>query len=155
MVGSTPRARKNERDRMETISKHCGCLPCLLMGHTDVLATIEHVTERGRRIGKDEEVHRWTIGLCKWHHFGHTHNHCTRQQMSGELGPALTWGRHIFEEHFGDEVHVLVPTQDFLLARFAERPWQEYALPRDTAKETRIFWIELNHAINTSQSQGS
>lgn len=154
MVGKTPRARKNERDRMETIAKHCGCLPCLLMGYTDRHTTIEHVTERGRRIGKDSEQHRWTIGLCTWHHFGHQNNHWTRQQMSGEYGPPLTWGRRTFEEHFGDEVKVLVPTQDFLLAAFDHQPWPEYALPRNVARETRLFWIDLNNASATSQSAG-
>ena len=146
MVGSTPRARKNERDRMETIAVYCGCLPCMLMGTLNVHTSIEHVTERGRRVGKGSEQHRWTIGLCVWHHFGHCGNHKSRQSMSGDFGPSLVFGRHIFEEHFGDEVRVLVPTQDFVLAQFAEQPWQEYSLPRDVARLTREFWIDLNRA---------
>jgi hypothetical protein len=153
MVGKTPRAKKNERDRMEIIAKHCGCLPCLLMGHLDVLTTVEHVTEHGRRVGGDEQ-HRWTIGLDKWHHFGHNNHGWTSQQMSGEFGPPLSWGRHIFEEHFGDEVTVLVPVQDFMLAQFAETPWPEYTLPRDVARKVRLHWIELNHASATLQSTG-
>ena len=144
MVGKTPRARKNERDRMDTIARYCGCLPCLLVGWPDVHTTIEHPTERGRRVGGDEQ-HSFTIGLCTWHHFGHRRGKMTRQQMSGEFGPPLTFGRHLFEEYFGDEVHVLIPVQDFLLAKFAERPWQEYALPRDVARLTRNEWIKLNH----------
>jgi len=144
MVGNTPRARKNERDRMETIAKYCGCLPCLLTGHLDVHATIEHATERGRRVGKDHEQHRFTIGLCIWHHFGHLPNHITRQEMSGECGPSLIWGRMMFEEHFGDEVHVLIPTQDFMLELFEERPWPEFEIPRRIARQTREFWIDKN-----------
>ena len=151
MVGKTPRARKNDRQRMDTIAKHCGCLPCLLLGHMNSLTTIEHVTDRGRRIGGDEQ-HQWTIGLCKWHHFGHTNNHWTRQQMSGEFGPPLAWGRRDFEDHFGDEVLVLVPVQNFLLGLFAERPWPEYNLPRNVARKVRLRWIDLNHASVTSQS---
>lgn len=146
MVGNTPRARKTERDRMETIVRYCGCLPCLLMGHLDIHTSIEHVTERGRRIGKGAEQHEWTIGLCVYHHFGHTGNHQTRQQISGEVGPSLVWGRHLFEEHFGDEVHVLVPTQNFMLGEFDGHPWAEYAVPRDVARKTRNQWIDLNHA---------
>lgn len=131
---------------MDIISKNCGCLPCLLMGWPDVHTSIEHVTDSGRRIGKGADQHRWTIGLCVWHHFGHTPNHTTRQQISGELGPSLIWGRKTFEEHFGDEVRVLVPTQDYALDLFDAQPWPEYALPRDVARRIRNQWIELNHA---------
>lgn len=141
MVGKTRPANARDRKRMDTISKHCGCLPCLLMGYSDVHTTIEHATEHGRRL---EDEHQWTIGLCTWHHFGHTHNHRNRQQMSGDFGPPLTWGRHIFEEHFGDEIKVLVPTQNFVLEQFDRQPWPEYALPRDVARLTRFHWIDLN-----------
>ncbi len=131
---------------MEIIVKYCGCLPCLLMGYLDVHTTIEHVTDRGRRVGKGADQHQWTIGLCVWHHFGHCPNHVSRQQVSGERGPPLTWGRRNFEEHFGDEVKVLVPVQDFMLEQFAEYPWAEYSVPRRTARDVRIHWIDLNHA---------
>ena len=146
MVGKTPRARKDEQQRMEIIATHCGCLPCLLMGHLDIHATIEHVTERGRRIGKGSEQHKWTIGLCVWHHFGHQHNHWTRHKMSKEYGPSLIWGRTSFEDHFGDEVQVLVPTQNFMLEQFDEQPWPEYSVPRDVARRTRSKWIAMNLA---------
>lgn len=146
MVGNTPRARKTERDRMETIAKYCGCLPCLLVGYLDVHASIEHVTEHGRRVGKGSEQHKFTIGLCTWHHFGHLHNHTTRQKMSGEFGPSLIWGRIMFEEHFGDEVHVLIPTQDFMLELFEADPWPEYSVDRRVARDVRTKWIDLNHA---------
>ena len=146
MVGRTPRARKNEQQRMEIIVQHCGCLPCLLMGLLDVHATIEHVTERGRRVGKGSEQHKWTIGLCVWHHFGHTPNHRSRDRMTAERGPSLTGGRKTFEEHFGDEVHVLVPTQNFMLELFDTQPWEPYAVPRDVARKVRSRWISLTHA---------
>lgn len=155
MVGKTPRAQKNERDRMEAIVQHCGCLPCLLMGYLDVHTSIEHVTERGRRIGNGSEQHRWTIGLCVWHHFGHTPNHVSRHQVSEEYGPSLIWGRTAFEDHFGDEVDVLVPTQDYMLALFADRPWPEYSVPRSVARDVRHRWIDLaqwalsSHGKNT------
>lgn len=151
LVGKTARIRKQDADRMRTIHEYCGCLPCLLMGYLDVHTTIEHVTNRGRRVGGDEQ-HQWTIGLCVWHHFGWTKGRRTRQQMGGDRGPSLAWGRMTFEEHFGDEVDVLVPTQDFVLEKFDESPWESYSLPRQVARETRIFWIELNVSTVTSQS---
>ncbi len=136
---------------MELIVTQCGCLPCLLMGYLDIHTSIEHVTERGRRIGKGPEQHRWTIGLCAWHHFGHTNNHRSRQWMSGEFGPTLAWGRVNFEDHFGDEVNVLVPVQDFMLAEFARKPWPEYTVARDIARNVQHRWIELNSANEKTQ----
>lgn len=126
---------------METIAKHCGCLPCLLVGFSDIHTTIEHVTDRGRRVGGDEQ-HQMTIGLCPWHHFGHLPAGASLQGQIGEFGPSLIWRNH-FEEHFGDEVDVLIPTQDYLLALFDENPWPEYALPRNVARRVRIEWIDL------------
>ena len=129
---------------MDIIVHYCGCLPCLLVGYLDVHATVEHCTNRGRRIGKGAEQHEWTIGLCVWHHFGHQRNHWNRQKMSGEFGPPLTWGRNNFEEHFGDEVNVLVPVQDFMLTLFADNPWQAFEVPRRIASDVRNHWIALN-----------
>jgi len=148
MVGKTKPIRTQDADRMDTIAKFCGCLPCLLMGYKDVHTTIEHVTEHGRRVG-DEEQHQWTIGLCAWHHFGQTEPDQTRQRMSGELGPPLPWGRKEFEETFGDEVNVLVPVQNVLLAIFAEDPWPEYNLPRQVQHKIRRHWRELRDAAIT------
>lgn len=143
MVGKTARVRSQDKQRMDVIAKHCGCLPCLLMGYLDVHTSIEHVTDRGRRVGGDEQ-HQWTIGLCVYHHFGWTKARQTKQQVSGERGPSLAWGRKTFEEYFGDEVKVLVPVQNFLLEQFAESPWPEYTLPRRVARDTRMRWIDLN-----------
>lgn len=126
---------------MDRIVQFCGCLPCLLMGYPDVHTSIEHATNRGRRL---EDPHRWTVGLCTWHHFGHQQNHRTRHWMRQEFGPSLIWGRVPFEEHFGDELDVLVPTQDFMLSLFESQPWPEYSVPRDVARRTRERWIELN-----------
>jgi hypothetical protein len=144
MVGKTPRARKDQQQRMEIIKQHCGCLPCLLMGYLDVHTSIEHVTNHGRRIGKGAEVHDWIIGLCVWHHFGWTKTRETRKKVEAERGPSLIWGRITFEAHFGDEVQVLVPTQNFMLERFDETPWPEYSVPRNVAREVREQWIQLN-----------
>lgn len=127
---------------MDTIATYCGCLPCLLMGHLDMHTTIEHVTERGRRL---ENEHMATIGLCIWHHFGHTHGSGRQGAYRKELGPALAHGRLPFEAHFGDEVQVLIPVQDFLLLEFDAAPWPEHNVSRQAVRRTRNKWIELNH----------
>ncbi len=149
MVGKTPRIRKTERQRFETIKLYCGCLPCLLTGHPDRHTSIEHVTDRGHRIGTDSSQHEATIGLCEWHHYAVCVCGRHRQEMAGDYGPSLATGRHNFEEHFGDERHVLLPAQDFMLELFEQQPWQEYNVPRDIARKVRIEWIALNHAAET------
>ena len=141
MVGKTAPIKAREARRMEVITTYCGCLPCLLMGYTDVHTSIEHVTERGRRL---PDEHRHTIGLCVWHHFGYRRNHKTLSWMAEQFGPSLTMGRIPFEEHFGDEVGILVPVQDFMLDLFDRDPWPEYAVPRQVARKVREHWIQLN-----------
>lgn len=75
--------------------------------------------------------------------------------MSGEYGPTLVFGRHLFEEHFGDEVDVLVPVQDYMLELFEDHPWPEYNVPRDIARDVRTKWIDLNNADAQSVCRSS
>ncbi len=144
VVGATPRIRKNDRQRFETIKLYCGCLPCLLVGHLDRHTSIEHVTDAGFRIGKDSSQHEASVGLCMWHHYGRSNSGQQTQRMIGEFGPSLAHGRTPFEEFFGDEVNVLIPVQDFLLQQFADKPWPEYHMRREVAQQTRNKWIDLN-----------
>lgn len=146
MVGKTPRVLKNERLRLANIKEYCGCLPCLLMGHPDRHTTIEHVTENGRRVGVKSDQHANTIGLCLWHHFGACDHGLQKQFMTDEYGPSLAQGRRLFENHFGDEVHVLIPVQNFMLDQLEREPWPEYSVSRKASLATRNQWILLNHA---------
>lgn len=150
MVGKTPRILKDERARLEKIKIYCGCLPCLLRGHLDRWTTIEHVTESGRRVGIKSDEHANTIGLCIWHHFGACDPGQQRAGMSSELGPALGNGRYPFEEAFGDEVKILIPVQNFLIAQFDLRPWPEHNVDHRAARHTRNKWIKLNRATRPS-----
>lgn len=150
MVGKTPRVLKDERERLRKIKVFCGCLPCLLRGHLDRWTTIEHVTESGRRVGIESDQHANTIGLCLWHHFGVCDPGLQKAQMRRELGPALAHGRRPFEEYFGDEVKILIPVQNFLLAQFDLQPWPEHNVNHRAARRTRFKWIELNSAESLS-----
>jgi len=147
MVGKTPRARKDEQQRMGDIVEYCGCLCSLLMGTLNVQATIEHVTDRGRRVGKGSDQHKNTIGLSRWHHFGEHWPGRNKEQMIEFVGPSLAHGRKPFEEHFGDEL-ILVKVQDYMLDLFALQPWESYNCPSDVAELTREKWIELNASKN-------
>lgn len=144
MVGKTPRILKDERERLRKIKEYCGCLPCLLVGHLDRWTTIEHVTDSGRRVGVESAQHANTVGLCLWHHFGRCDSGCQREPMVQELGPSLAHGRKLFEDYFGDEVKILIPIQNFLLAEFDADPWPSHNVSRRAARRTRKQWIELN-----------
>jgi hypothetical protein len=115
------------------------------MGHLDRHATIEHVTDRGRRVGNGSEQHSASIGMCTWHHFGYTEGNLRGQEMTEEYGPSLANGRRVFEEYYGDEVDILIPTQNLMLAIFEVTPWPEYSVPRNVAAKTVKKWIDICH----------
>ncbi len=141
MVGKTAPIRPWDRHRLEVIRYHIGCLPCLLMGVPDRHTTIEHITDRGRRVGGAEQ-HQHTIGMCNWHHFrANTH----LLDPLRILGPSLAYGRTPFEQHFGSE-EVLVKVTDHLVHLYDETPWQPHAIPSHVAREARDLWIELRES---------
>ena len=143
VVGQTAPIKWHHKHRFEVIKEYSGCVCCLLMGYKDVHASIEHVTERGRRKGKGSEQHDWTIGLDKWHHFGHCWSGQNRQKMIGMVGPSLAHGRKYFEEYFGPE-EILVKIQDLILTRYDAKPWEPYNMPTELVRMAREYWISLN-----------
>ena len=106
----TTKAEKARRDAIEW------CLPCLINQRQRV-ATIQHVTEGGRRLG-----HMYTYGSCTWCHLGMTDGDYNNQDMTGFLGPSFAHSRKTFEEFYGDERDVLVKLQTWML----NNDWQPY-----------------------------
>jgi hypothetical protein len=132
MVGKTAPMTRHDELRFHVIRNYCGCLCCLLQTHNSgwdefYHTTIEHVTDAGRRL---ENEHQATIGLCPWHHQGVPWSALQARDMVPVLGPSLAHGRKPFEDHFGDEVEVLLPLQDELIVLFAREFWQEYTVPQ-------------------------
>jgi hypothetical protein len=131
--------------RFKVIREYMGCLCCAIelhgSGYEDIaLTTIEHVTENGRRLFDE---HNATIGLCPWHHQAVPWNYKTKSQMRDLLGPSLAEGRKPFEDHYGDEIHVLLALQDEMIIWFAGEPWREYTMPDKVRKRIKAKWIEL------------
>jgi hypothetical protein len=148
MVGKTRPVRRQDEIRFQVIQYHVGCLCCAIelhqVGYEDIsLTTIEHVTDRGRRL---DDEHQATIGLCPWHHQAAPWNGLTKKEMTAIIGPSLAEGRKPFEEHYGDEVHVLLPLQDEIIIWFAEDPWREYTMPAEIRQRIRARWRELKNA---------
>ena len=104
----------------------------------------------GRRVGIESDQHANTVGLCMWHHFGVCDPGLQMEPMKNEQGPALIHGRVPFEEIFGDEVKILIPVQNFLIAQFDAAPWPEHNVNHRAARRTRTQWIKLNRAENSS-----
>lgn len=148
VVGKTAPIRRRDEVRFYVIRYYTGCLCCAIELYNscreDVsLTTIEHVTNHGRRL---EDQHQATIGLCPWHHQAVPWNGLSKKEMRNILGPSLADGRRPFEEHFGDEVDVLLPLQDELIIWFAEDPWQEYTIPAEIRQRIRALWTKMKSA---------
>jgi hypothetical protein len=148
MVGKTAPIKRQDELRFQVITTHIGCLCCAIEMHDNpwediALTTIEHVTENGRRLPNE---HQATIGLCPWHHQGAPWRGLQAKEMDTILGPSLANGRKPFEEHYGDEVDVLLPVQDEAIILFAQNPWPEYSMPASIRKQIRAKWNQLrNH----------
>ena len=148
MVGKTKPITRLDEMRFRVIQEYMGCVCCAIelhdAGMEDIsLTTIEHVTDRGRRL---EDEHQATIGLCPWHHLGVPWSGISGSDMVNILGPSLANGRKTFEESFGDEVHVLLALQDEIIIWFAEDPWPEYTMPAEIRQRIRARWRELKNA---------
>jgi len=148
MVGKTKRIKREDEIRFKVITEYIGCLCCAIelhnAGHEDIaMTTIEHVTDRGRRL---KNQHQATIGLCPWHHQGVPWARLNGSEMVNILGPSLANGRKLFEDQYGDEVHVLLPLQDEVIIWFAEDPWPEYTMPAKIRQRIRAKWRELKNA---------
>lgn len=145
MVGKTAPIRRQDEIRFKVIREYTGCLCCMLDRHDSAFeeisqTTIEHVTDRGRRLADE---HQATIGLCPWHHQATPWTGLDPREMNRILGPSLANGRKPFEEHYGDEVDVLLRIQDELILAFADNPWQEYTVPRAVREMARELWKKL------------
>lgn len=145
MVGKTAPIKRADEIRFKVIQEYVGCLCCAIekhpMGLEDIaLTTIEHVTDRGRRL---PDEHQATIGLCPWHHQGHPWSGIDQDSMAVILGPSLANGRKPFEERYGDEVDVLLELQNEVILMFAQNPWPEYSMPNSIRQAIREKWLNL------------
>ena len=142
MVGRTAPIRPIDEHRFEVIREHCGCLTCLIRARLNIRCTVEHVTDAGRRVGGSAQ-HQYTVGLCEWCHLGWPPEGMLTGQATTILGPSLANGRKPFEEAYGDELLVLIPTQDWLIRSFDETPWRPYNIPLHVARDAQELWTQL------------
>lgn len=138
MVGKAKQGTPAQKKRMELI-KVLGCVACVLKNWPDVQCEVHHVVEGRVRLGHDQ-----TIGLCTWHHRGESGDY-TKQYMMGMIGRSLAHGSRGFAEEFGDQL-LLVKVQDYILERFQDEPWLEFAMPRSVVSDIFYLWSDLRKA---------
>lgn len=103
---------KPESDRMNRIKLLGVCMACRQNGHPTDMVEIHHLNLDGKA-GQKRRGHRFTIGLCSWHHRGVVPHGWLFSGMEAHFGPPLTNSRK-FRFWFGTDDELLA-TQDRLL----------------------------------------
>lgn len=101
-----------ESDRMKKIKLMGVCLACRQNGNETDMVEIHHLNADGKA-GQKRRGHRFTIGLCSWHHRGVIPQGWNAKEMDSQFGPPLTDSRK-FRFWFGKDDELLA-TQDRLL----------------------------------------
>lgn len=111
MRHSTGKPTKDEQARMAAIKELGVCVACHVSGKQrwPQPVDVHHLLSGNRRRG-----HRYTVGLCGWHHRKLTDFGCTEKEMRDDLGPSLADGSKPFRAAFGSDDELLA-LQDALL----------------------------------------
>ena len=103
---------KAESDRMRRIKLLGVCMACRQKGIDTCMVEVHHLNLAGKA-GQKRRGHRFTIGLCEWHHRGVYPHGWTKPEMEKIFGPSLKDSRK-FHFWFGSDDDLL-DTQDRLL----------------------------------------
>ena len=110
MVGQTAPRTTADNERLDIITE-IGCLPCLLNGWSES-ATVQHVTEGGRRLG-----HQSTYGGCPYHHLGNRpdgYSGPMNESFEEWYGPSFARNKQAFISRYGPE-RLLIQVTDALV----------------------------------------
>lgn len=91
-----------------------GCICCLMAGRPGRAPEVHHLTETGRH-GHKRRGHRFTIGLCPWHHQAVPPTGMTDADAAAILGPSYKLHARKFRLRFGSDDQLLA-LQDQLIA---------------------------------------
>lgn len=110
MKHSTGNPTKAESARMAAI-KDGPCVCCHQRRLPSYCPEIHHLLSGNKRRG-----HRYTVGLCAWHHRAVALEGWTAAAMRGLYGPSLADGSKPFHAEFGSD-DALLALQDQLIER--------------------------------------
>jgi hypothetical protein len=112
--------------------KECGCVVCWLFAYKATAAaaavayssgsiympyfTRETVEAHHLKDGNRRRGHRFTIGLCEWHHQGQNGSDAPLSVTTSQRGPSLAIDANAFHDLFGTDDELLA-LQDALLLR--------------------------------------
>lgn len=109
MQHSTGRPTLEEERRFQRIQE-IGCICCYMMGRPGVPCEINHISRGGRRVGKVKfgrhEGHKYTFGLCPWHHRGYAIN-VSAEILDELVGPSMARSPARFRAMFGSSESLL------------------------------------------------
>lgn len=103
-------ATKAEIRRFEKIAE-IGCLACRIRNGQVIAAEIHHLIDGNKRMG-----HRFTIGLCNFHHRGVLPFGLSPKEARIDHGPSLIDGTRLFKSAFGADSELLI-MQDALIQK--------------------------------------
>lgn len=115
---STGTPTKAEAARMDAIAGS-DCLACLIRQQQGLQgsvmpATVHHLTIGGRH-GQKRRGHRYTVGLCAWHHQGYCPEAIDPRSMAELFGPSYALSPAAFRREIGND-DLLLSMQDEILA---------------------------------------
>ncbi len=118
MHSKQPGPTKAEKLRMALIVE-LGCVACRQF-RRDWLTpmTVHHLTDCGRRRG-----HRFTVGLCHWHHQGYAPGGMSQKEAAKRFGPSIVKanGEETFADRYGDD-DSLLRFQELLIRQALDTP---------------------------------
>lgn len=92
----------NKGDRKHILAvKEGPCVACIQRNIYNDPCEAHHLKDGDRRRG-----HRFTLGLCSWHHRGEPGN-MTTKEATEVLGPSLAKGSRPFHAEFGSDDDLL------------------------------------------------
>lgn len=104
MIGTgLPAATKAEALRMRLIVEG-GCICCWEFAEVATPCEVHHLTVGGKH-GQLRRGHRFTVGICPWHHRGEAQMPAT--VMAGLVGPSYARQPLAFRQLFGDDEQLL------------------------------------------------
>lgn len=96
--------------------KQLKCLACEIEDVDQPAITHEHHLNLGGKAGQKRLGDEYSVALCAWHHVGEPPNGMTASEATFHYGPSLARSSRRFRECYGEDVKLLMITNEKLQA---------------------------------------